>query len=101
MKAASRPQARITAAALLMAFVTAAIDARGQSGGQFEILTWTADSGGRTSSGGTFSVTGTIAQPDTGQSDQGRFVVDGGFWSLPPGFAENLFIDQFEQPQGS
>jgi len=39
--------------------------------------------GGGTSTGGTYSVSGTIGQPDaSGQMSGGNFTVTGGFWSL-------------------
>ena len=37
--------------------------------------------GGGTSTGGTFSVSGTIGQPVTGVSQGGSFTLTGGFWS--------------------
>ena len=45
-------------------------------------LAWSAiDGGGGTSSGGTFSVTGTIGQPDAGVLTGGNYTLVGGFWS--------------------
>lgn len=41
----------------------------------------TMDGGGGTSSGGQFSVSGTIAQPDAGYLAGGQFSLAGGFWS--------------------
>ncbi len=38
--------------------------------------------GGGTSSGGNFTVTGTIGQPDAGHMSGGVYSVDGGFWSI-------------------
>lgn len=48
-------------------------------------LTWTTiDGGGGTSTGGVFSVQGTIGQPDAGGPlTGGQFLVAGGFWALP------------------
>jgi hypothetical protein len=42
----------------------------------------TIDGGGGTSTGGVYSVSGTIGQPDTGAMNGGDFSVTGGFWSL-------------------
>src|SRR5436190_5000580 len=54
--------------------------ARAQS---FSIDWFTVDGGGGGSSGGTFSVSGTIGQPDAGPAmSGGNFSVTGGFWSL-------------------
>ena len=52
--------------------------------------------GGGTSTGATYSVTGTIGQPDaSGEMNGGNYVVTGGFWAIyavqTPG-APNLFI---------
>ena len=38
--------------------------------------------GGGTSSGGNYSLSGTIGQHDAGQMSGGNFTLDGGFWSL-------------------
>ena len=46
-------------------------------------LDWsTVDGGGGTSTGGVYSVSGTIGQPDAGAMSGGNFTLDGGFWSL-------------------
>ena len=42
---------------------------------------WTVDGGGGTfSSGGSYSLGGTIGQPDAGTSNGGTYTLDGGFW---------------------
>lgn len=45
---------------------------------------WTVDAGGETSSGPTYSVAGTIGQPDAGPSgvgmSSGTYNLEGGFW---------------------
>ena len=48
-------------------------------------VTWsTIDGGGGTSTGGVFSVRGTIGQPDAGRPHtNGTYSVTGGFWALP------------------
>lgn len=44
----------------------------------------TIDGGGGTSTGGVYSVTGTIGQPDAGgPMTNGQYSVTGGFWALP------------------
>lgn len=57
--------------------------ARAQSGGLYD-LTWnTVDGGGTTSStGGVYSLAGTIGQPDTGNVSGGTFALSGGFWGF-------------------
>ena len=42
----------------------------------------TIDGGGGTSTGGVYSVSGTIGQPDAGTMSGGNFSLTGGFWSL-------------------
>jgi hypothetical protein len=42
---------------------------------------WTVDGGGATSStGGSYTLGGTIGQPDAGTSGGGTYTLDGGFW---------------------
>jgi hypothetical protein len=42
---------------------------------------WTVDGGGGTfSTGGSYSLGGTIGQPDPGTSTGGTYILDGGFW---------------------
>jgi hypothetical protein len=63
----------------------------------FSIDWSTIDSGGGTSTGGIYSVSGTIGQPDAGSMSGGTYSVAGGFWSLisvvqpfPPGPGLNI-----------
>lgn len=52
--------------------------------GQFSVDWFTIDCGSGTSSGGTYSVSGTIGQPDAGgPMTNGPYSVIGGFWVLP------------------
>ena len=70
------------------------------SGGDFEITRHTIDNGGGQSSGGAFTLTGTIGQADAlpQTASGGSFQMTGGFWAngpvMPPG--ELLFADGFE-----
>jgi hypothetical protein len=43
---------------------------------------FTIDGGGGTSTGGVFSVTGTIGQPDAGTMSGGTYSLVGGFWGI-------------------
>ena len=69
--------------ALLVFFGSAwvlACSARAQS---YSIDWFTIDGGGGTSTGGVYSVSGTIGQPDAGPTmSGGNFSLTGGFWSL-------------------
>jgi hypothetical protein len=40
------------------------------------------DGGGGTSTGGVYSVSGTIGQPDAGHMSGGNYTIDGGFWGI-------------------
>jgi hypothetical protein len=52
--------------------------------GQYSIDWSTIDGGGGTSTGGVYSVSGTIGQPDAGgPMTNGQYSVTGGFWALP------------------
>jgi hypothetical protein len=70
----------------------------------FEVSWWTIDGGGGVSSGGVYSVSGTIGQPDAGSAmTGGTFSVSGGFWvgtgSTPPCLADfdgDGFVDFFD-----
>ncbi len=55
--------------------------ARAQSGGGYD-LTWsTVDGGGYTwSEGGSYSLGGTVGQPDAGVLSGGGYTLSGGFW---------------------
>ena len=67
------------------------------SGGDFEITKNTIDSGGGLSSGGLFSLTGTIGQPDANQqiATGGEFSLSGGFWANAT-INDVIFRDGFE-----
>ena len=50
-------------------------------GNGYEITWWTVNGGGAMSStGGTYSLGGTIGQPDAGTSSGGSYTLTGGFW---------------------
>ncbi len=54
-----------------------AIDA---ASGPYLLSWWTADGGGDTSTGGSYTLQGTLGQPDAGTMSQGQVVLTGGFW---------------------
>jgi hypothetical protein len=56
-----------------------------QAWGQAYTVDWsTIDGGGATSTGGVYSASGTIGQPDAGgPMTNGQYSVTGGFWALP------------------
>lgn len=83
----ARTLARMLRAAALVGFVlvlsTMSLrpDAKAMSGGPYDIPWDTIDGGGVTfATGGTFSLGGTIGQPDAGVMSGGTYVLGGGFW---------------------
>jgi hypothetical protein len=57
--------------------------AAGLANAQSYSIDWsTVDGGGGTSTGGVYSVSGTIGQPDAGTMSGGNFTLDGGFWGV-------------------
>jgi hypothetical protein len=71
-------------ATLLLALLSAATPALGQSGGDYVLRLGSFDSGGAgSSSGGDYSAYATIAQPLAGAMQGGGYEVRGGFWSGP------------------
>ena len=70
--------------------LTVTTPAVAQSGGTFD-LTWNSlDGGGGTSTGGTYELTGTIGQADTGVSSAGSLVNSAGFLPGTFGCVVNL-----------
>src|SRR2546421_2805405 len=63
----------------LVLFVSSVSCLRAQS---YSIDWFTIDGGGGTSTGGVYSVSGTIGQPDAGHMSGGNFSLDGGFWGI-------------------
>jgi hypothetical protein len=47
----------------------------------FDLSWYTIDGGGGTSSGGGFTLSGTIGQPDAGSMSNAQFEIAGGFWT--------------------
>lgn len=66
---------------LALVAVNAAISAPAQN---YSVDWFTIDGGGGTSSGGVYSLSGTIGQPDAGATmTGGQYTLVGGFWALP------------------
>jgi hypothetical protein len=70
--------------ALKMVCLLMSVPALGQSGGTYDLRWSTINGGGSVSSGGQYTVTGTIGQPDAGYSEGGDYEVLGGFWPGEP-----------------
>jgi hypothetical protein len=88
----------------LQARAVAAPDVSNATGGAaYGVQRWTIDGGGGRSSGGSFVISGTIAQPDADPlqpSTGASHSITGGFWpGLTPGDPTAvLFADGFEVP---
>lgn len=83
-----------------LAVLTTAVAFAQSSGGDFEITKSTIDSGGGASTGGDFTITGTIGQADANrQTSTGTdFSVAGGFWANAA-VVDAIFKDSFESNQ--
>ncbi|MFQ5398455.1 MAG: hypothetical protein ACE5E7_02535 [Anaerolineae bacterium] len=61
----------------------------------FTLSWWTVDGGGGNSSGGSYTLNGTIGQPDAGGMSGGTFDLAGGFWggvSAPASGSQQVFL---------
>jgi hypothetical protein len=65
---------------ILTALALAASAAQAQT--NFTVDWFTIDGGGGVSTGGTYTVNGTIGQPDAGAMSGGNFTLQGGFWGV-------------------
>jgi len=53
----------------------------------YDLSWWTADSGGGSSTAGSYTLSGTAGQPDAGVLTGGSYSLAGGFWStMQPGW---------------
>lgn len=66
-----------------------------QSGGGYDLSWWTIDNGGVTfATGGSFTMGGTIGQPDASNTlTGGTYSLTGGFWFAPACIATNGDVD--------
>lgn len=65
---------------LILSFVLG-LSVVGTSWSQVEVSSSTVDGGGGVSSGGAFELSGTVGQPDAGNTAAGSFELEGGFWT--------------------
>src|SRR5437899_12772228 len=68
--------------ALKLALLLAAASSTSVFAQSYSIDWFTIDGGGGTSTGGVYSVSGTIGQPDAGMMSGGNYQIAGGFWGL-------------------
>lgn len=77
-----RPITRWIPLLLIAGLFMAASVALAQSGGDFDLSWWTVDGGGGTaSSGESYTLVGTVGQPDAGTLSGGNYTLAGGFWN--------------------
>lgn len=76
----SEVSVRATTRALLV--VLLALWAPVAEGQTFSLDWWTVDGGGGTGTGGVYTVSGTIGQPDAGAMSGGDYTLVGGFWGI-------------------
>jgi hypothetical protein len=72
-------RAGVRAGLCLISLLLFSLSTRAQS---FTVDWFTIDGGGGTSTGGVYSVSGTMGQPDAGKMSGGNFSIDGGFWGI-------------------
>ena len=65
-------------ALIVILFAAASVTYAYQAG--YSLPWWTSDSGGGTSNGGAYSLSGTIGQPDADTLSGGNYRLEGGFW---------------------
>src|SRR5258705_3751236 len=65
---------------VLLFLVVLAVAAPALRAQNYSIDWFTIDGGGGASTGGVYSVSGTIGQPDAGRMSGGSYTMDGGFW---------------------
>ncbi len=69
----------------------------------FSLDWWTVDGGGGTLSAGTYTLSGTIGQPDAGELASGSYRLVGGFWGPVAGGGggaggKNLYLPIIRRP---
>ena len=65
---------------VLILLTTGLLAAPGRAAARFVIDWFSVDGGGGTSSGGGYSIAGTVGQPDAGRTSGGQYTMEGGFW---------------------
>ena len=65
-----------------VAWILLAVPLAGAYAQSYAIDWYNVDGGGGTSTGGVYSVAGTIGQPDAGTMSGGNYTLNGGFWGI-------------------
>jgi hypothetical protein len=81
--AVKKPETGATPVLRWLALLISAFSLQPSAFAQSYSIDWfTIDGGGGTSTGGVYSVSGTIGQPDAGRMSGGNYTMDGGFWGI-------------------
>ena len=75
----------------LIAFLLLAVQAV-RAAGTYTLDWWTVDSGGGTSQGGTYSLSGTVGQAEPGSLNGANYSLVEGFWANLQGALEKIFL---------
>lgn len=75
-----RKRLLILAVAGLLVLLAGGAMLQAQTGGGYDLSWFTIDGGGGSSSSASYSVSGTIGQPDAGTLEGGSYELQGGFW---------------------
>jgi hypothetical protein len=90
MKALSKNRLRILIVLAVVLFLTAS--ALASSNASYQLDWYTVDGGGGSSSGGTYTLSGTIGQADAGLLSGGTYSLAGGFWAPLGNIFTNLYL---------
>src|SRR6266446_8922125 len=80
--AMKNPKCGVSEMFLVLALSLCTFGLSNASAQNYSIDWFTIDGGGGTSTGGVYSVSGTIGQPDAGHLSGGNYTIDGGFWGI-------------------
>src|SRR6266481_7265796 len=80
--AMKNPKCGVSEMFLVLALSLCTFGLSNASAQSYSIDWFTIDGGGGTSTGGVYTVSGTIGQPDAGHMSGGNFTIDGGFWGI-------------------
>ncbi len=79
MKALTKNRLRMLILLALVFLLTSSTLAASEAA--YQLNWYTVDGGGGTSTGGVYSLSGTIGQPDAGTAGGGTYTLAGGFWT--------------------
>jgi hypothetical protein len=72
---------RLAGLVVLLLCLTSSLSVASWLSDGYEVSWWTVDGGGGTLSNGTYSLSGTVGQPDVGPAlENGGYTLVGGFW---------------------